>query len=71
MAFPDRGLTNPVRAELSFRQYGDAYFLQQVDWPGYENGLRLHPSKVETALAKNGESRRLFVVQGQTRTRIR
>ena len=42
MAFPDRGLTDPVRAQLSFRRYGDAYFLQQVDWPGYEN-LQLNP----------------------------
>jgi hypothetical protein len=48
---PNRSLGGD-EPRLSFTQYGRAYFLNQVDWPGYEKGLKLHPGKAELELAR-------------------
>lgn len=61
MAIQNESLGDPVRGQLLFTRYGDAYFLNQVDWPGYQNGLRLLPGKVEVALARNQAAGRVAV----------
>jgi hypothetical protein len=42
------------RATLVFKRYGDRYFLNQVWYPGADQGRELTTSKLEQEIARNG-----------------